>query len=221
MSVREKAQRMTSQRLGLCAAAWIALAGIAYAQPAPRESKGYAEAVAQSAFGNVTSQSYGGEVGVAIRRGVDVFVEGGYTRDTAPATLSASAETIAAGITAVAGNAAFHAKQPVTFGVAGLKYIFPTSSKSFEPYVLAGGGVAKVKRDVSFSTSSGDVTQFVTLGSDLSGSETKGMISVGGGIAVPVVRRMILDLQYRFGRVFTSGEGLNVNRAGVGIGVRF
>jgi opacity protein-like surface antigen len=201
--------------------AWALLVGVAHAQGPALEHKGYAEAVAQSAFGNVTSQSYGGEIGVAIRRGLDVFVEGGFVRDAAPAALTTSAETIAGGITAVAGNAAFHVKQPVTFGVAGLKYIVPTSSRSVEPYVLGGGGVAKVERDVSFSTSAGDVTQFVTLGSDLSGSETKGMVSVGGGVAVPVVRRLILDLQYRYGRVFTSGEGLNIHRAGVGIGVRF
>jgi opacity protein-like surface antigen len=199
---------------------WVAFTGLAHAQSSAMDSKGYAEAVAQSAFGNVTSQSYGGEIGVAIRPGLDVFVDSGRIRDSAPSTLSTSAETIAAGITAVAGNAAFHAKQPVTFGVAGLKYTVPTSSGTFGPYVLAGGGIAKVQRDVTFSTSAGDVAQFVTLGTDLSGSETKGMVSVGAGVVVPLYKRLILDLQYRFGRIFAS-EGFNVNRAGVGIGVRF
>jgi opacity protein-like surface antigen len=198
---------------------WVAFTGIAHAQSAT-DSKGYAEAVAQSAFGNVTSQSYGGEIGVAIRPGIDVFVDSGRVRDAAPASLSTNAEKIASGITAVAGNAAFHVRQPVTFGVAGLKYSVPTSSGTFAPYVLGGGGVARVQRDVSFTTSAGDVTQFVTLGSDLSGSETKAMVSVGAGVVVPLYKRLILDLQYRFGRIFTS-EGLNVNRAGAGIGVRF
>jgi hypothetical protein len=32
---------------------------------------------------------------------------------------------------------------------------------------------------------------------------------------------LIVDLQYRYGRVFTSGGGLNVHRAGIGLGVRF
>jgi hypothetical protein len=31
----------------------------------------------------------------------------------------------------------------------------------------------------------------------------------------------MLDLQYRFGRVFTADDGINVNRAGAGIGIRF
>ena len=186
-----------------------------------QSTKGYAEVVAQSAFGNVTSQSFGGEIGVAVRPGIQVFVEAGMIRDAAPSTLGANAQRIAAGIAAAAGSADFRVRQPVTFGVAGLKYVVTGSGTRIEPYVLVGGGVANVKRDVAFSTPAGDVGQFVTLGSDLSGSETKGMLSLGAGVAVPVWRAMVIDLQYRYGRIFTSGGGLNANRAGIGIGVRF
>jgi opacity protein-like surface antigen len=59
------------------------------------------------------------------------------------------------------------------------------------------------------------------LGTGLSGSETKGMFSLGAGLVWPVWQKLVVDFQYRYGRVFTSGEGLNLNRAGVGIGVRF
>ena len=206
------------------AAVWIAAAGAAHAQspaPAATPSKGYAELVAQSAFGNVTSQSFGAEVGVVIRPNVQVFVEAGRIRDAAPSTLGTSAQTIAAGIAAVAGSADFRVRQPVTFGLAGLKYAVAVSGTKAEPYVLVGGGVANVKRDVSFTTTAGDVAQFVTVGSDLSGSETKGMLSIGAGFAIPVYRSLNIDLQYRYGRVFTSGEGLNISRAGIGVGVRF
>jgi hypothetical protein len=206
--------------------AWTACTGAAYAQApagtsASTPSKGYAEVVAQSSFGNVTSQSYGGEVGVSVGAGVQVFGEFGYTRDAAPASLGASAQTIAAGITAVAGTTTFTVKQPVTFGLGGLKYVVSTSSGKIAPYVLAGGGVASVKRDVTFSTPAGDVNQFVTLGEDLTGSETAGMISFGGGIGIPAGRALIFDVNYRYGHVFTSGEALNINRVGLGIGVRF
>ncbi len=207
----------------------IAIAVAAFAASAQAQAnagaappdKGYAELVAQSAFGNVTSQSFGGEVGFAIRPDMLVFVDAGYVRDAAPASLGARAQTIAAGISAAAGGADFRVRQPVAFGVAGLKYVFRVAGTKAEPYVLGGGGLASVKRDVTFSTAAGDITQFVTLGTDLSGSETKGMISLGGGVGLPLGRLVILDLQYRYGRVFTSDGGLNVNRAGVGIGVRF
>ena len=91
---------------------------------------------------------------------------------------------------------------------------------------MAGGGMAQVKKDVSFSINGSDVTSTlpqlgVVLGTDLSGSETKPMLTLGGGAVWPVWQRLIVDFQFRYGRVFTEDEGLNLSRAGVGIGVRF
>jgi opacity protein-like surface antigen len=207
--------------VAVAALARTALAQPAAAPPAPAPGRGYAEVVAQSAFGNVTSQSFGGEVGVTVKPGIQIFVDAGRVRDAAPASLGARAQTIAAGISRAAGGADFRVRQPVTFGVAGVKYLVPVQSSKIEPYILGGGGVARVAREVTFSPSAGDLSQFVTLGSDLTGSETAGMISVGGGLALAVWPRVMLDLQYRFGRVFTSEDATNVNRAGAGIGVRF
>src|SRR5262249_1419917 len=97
---------------------------------------------------------------------------------------------------------------------------------SVEPYILGGFGLARVKKDASFTVGGTDVTgnlqQFgVVLGTDLTGSETKPMFSLGLGVAWPAWRQLVIDFGYRYGRVFTSGEGLNMNRAGVGVGVRF
>jgi len=36
-----------------------------------------------------------------------------------------------------------------------------------------------------------------------------------------VWQRLIADLQYRFGRIFEETTPINVNRVGLGIGVRF
>jgi opacity protein-like surface antigen len=183
-------------------------------------TRGYIEAVAQSAFGNVTSQSFGGEAGVNVTPEVQIFLDAGLIRDAAPSTLGSNAQKIAAGVSAVAGGADFHVKEPVTFGVAGVKYVFPATSRA-APYILGGAGIAQAKKDVTITPSTGTLNQFVTLGSDLSGNETKPMISLGVGVGVPLGRVVILDLQYRYGRIFTSGDGLNVNRAGIGVGVRF
>jgi opacity protein-like surface antigen len=200
---------------------WVALTCPAYAQTL---SKGYVEGVAQSAFGNVTSQSYGVELGVSLKPSVQIFGEVGFTKDTAPASLASGAQVIANYLSLTQSNVAYTAAQPVTFGVAGFRFPFATTSK-LEPYVLVGGGVAQVKKDVTFTIGGTDVTgnlaQYgVVLGTDLSGSETKGMLSFGAGVAWPVWEKLVVDFQYRYGRVFTS-EGLNMNRAGVGIGVRF
>jgi opacity protein-like surface antigen len=201
----------------------FALAGAASAQaPAAAQTKGYVEGVAQSAFGNVTSQSYGGEIGVNIKPNLQVFVEAGRVGNAAPSTLGASAQLIAGylgtGFTVTA-------KEPITFGVGGVRYLIPSSSK-LQPYVMVGGGAASVKKNVVFSNGGTDVTgtlsQYgVVLGSDLSGSETKGMLSLGAGATWPVGQMFVVDFQYRFGRVFASDGGINVNRVGIGIGIRF
>jgi len=198
------------------------LSGVAFAQSptAADESKGYAEVVAQSAFGNVTSQSFGGELGVTVKPGLQVYVDAGYVRDTTPSSLSASAQAVAGAIGAQAGGSSYQVKQPVTFGVAGIKYLLPVDQSRFAPYLMAGGGAARVQKDVSFTVAKGQVSDYVTIGNDLAGSETKGMVSVGIGVDVALGGTFIVDLQYRFGRVFTS-EGLNINRLGVGFGVRF
>ena len=50
----------------------------------------------------------------------------------------------------------------MTFGVAGLKFIVPTTGK-LRPYVLAGGGIASVTQDVSFTVGGSDVTSSLAI----------------------------------------------------------
>ena len=208
--------------------AWMALAGAAYAQlpasTANTSSKGYVEAVAQSAFGNVTSQSFGAELGATLADGLQLFVEGGMIRDAATSDISAGATEVALALGALQPAAVSYAvKEPVSFGVAGLRYLFSGSAR-VQPYVLAGGGVARVKKDVTFQLGGADATgtlsQYVTLGSDLSGTATKPMLSVGAGAVWSVWQKLIVDFQYRYGRIFDD-TAINTSRAGAGVGVRF
>lgn len=207
--------------------AWMTLSGAARAQsPPPTPSKGYIEAVAQSAFGNVTSQSFGAEIGVTIAPRLQAFLDAGRVHDASPADIGASAQMIAGFLSQTQSNVTFRVRQPVTFGLVGVRYELPLPTGRLEPYLIGGGGVARVKRDVSFTVAGTDVTNTldrfgVTLGTDLSGSETKPMLSVGGGVAWPAWTHLIVDFQYRYGRVFTSDGGVNISRAGIGLGVRF
>jgi opacity protein-like surface antigen len=215
----------------------LVLCGVAEAQTTggggagPAQDTGYVEGVAQSAFGNVTSQSYGVEVGYTITTGLQVFVEAGRIRDVATADLGVNAPIIVAAVKQSltdAGNPAsvgYTVKEPVSFGVAGLRYLIPISS-NWQPYVLGGFGVARYTRDVRFLVGGTDVTgnlaQYgVVLGSDLSGAYTKPMLSLGLGVAWPAWERLVVDFQYRYGRIFAENQGINVSRAGIGVGVRF
>jgi hypothetical protein len=193
---------------------------------------GYVEGVAQSAFGNVTSQSYGAELGVTIVPGLQVFVEGGQIRNVATPDIGVNAQKIADALTALqSGAVGFSVKEPATFFAAGLRYLIPISSSGqspigkVQPYVMGGFGAAKVEHNVSFTIGGTDVTgnlqQYgVVLGTDLAGSVTKPMLSLGGGVTLPVWRQLVLDFQYRYGRIFDD-TAIVAQRAGIGLGVGF
>ena len=200
----------------------LALSGIAHAQSAGDNSSGYVEFVAQSAFGNVTSQSFGVEGGVALTPSLAIFAEAGMVRDAAPKSIGASAQIIANSLGAGSG---YSVRQPIGFGIVGIRYSFPFREK-LHPYVMAGGGLARVKRDVTFSVAGVDVTSKldtfgVVLGTDLAGSESKLMLSGGGGVVWNATGSLIFDAGYRFGRIMTDPTGTNLNRVGAGIGLRF
>ena len=211
----------------------LVLGGVANAQTnAPAApggaapSNGYIEGVAQSAFGRVTSQSFGAEMGARVVDGLQVFVEGGLIRDVSAPAIGAAAQLIAGFLSRTqSGAVAYRVKQPVTFGAAGVKLLFPVHSK-LEPYVMVGGGVARVKQDVTFTVGGTDVTgnmaQYgVVLGSDLSGTFTKVMVTFGVGVMWPMWQQLVVDFQYRYGRIFAEDQGINVGRVGAGVGVRF
>lgn len=212
----------------------LGFAGVATAQtssaarPHPVDA-GYVEGVAQAAFSDVTSQSYGVEAGFSVGPHLKVYADIGSTRDVAPASFSAAAQTIAGGLSQVQSNVGYVAKEPVTFGVAGIRYGFQVAGSKAQPYLKTGFGLAHLTRDATFTVAGADVTANLSqdpygniiLGSDLSGSSNKAMFEFGGGVAVPLFRRLLIDLQVRYDRIFADPDGINLTRAGVGIGVRF
>ena len=213
-------------------AAAIVLGGVAHAQtraaapPGPALEKGYVEGVAQSAFGNVTTQSYGVEFGATVRRDMQVFAEFGRIKDVASTAFTAGAGAIASALSQLQPAAVgVSARQPATFVAGGVKYR-PPSNLKVQPYVLGGFGFAIVKNDVTFTlggtdTSNDALAQYVTFGSDLSGQSTKPLLTLGAGATWPIWQTLVLDFQYRFGRIFAEEQGITTNRAGVGFGVRF
>ena len=205
----------------LCAGAATASAQTTPAQSTPA-SPGYVELVANSTFGNVTSQAYGGEIGYRVWNEAQLYVEGGVVRNAATSSLDSAAQTIATALGQLQPSAvSYSVKQPVSYVSAGIRFPLSTQAKVI-PYVIAGFGLAKVKKDVSFEIASSEpITQYVTLGEDLSGSQNSPLLNVGVGAAWPVWQRMVIDFQFRVMRVFAEDEGMNIGRGGVGVGFRF
>ena len=163
------------------------------------------------------------DLGKHLNAGWDVYLEAGRMTDTRTATM----DTDAAVIVGVLGpSATVSAKQPATYGALGVRYKVPTTWR-VQPYVGVGIGAAKVTRSVAFAVNGNNVnsvlleTYGVQLGTDLSGSETKALITFGIGAQIPLRGMAFADVSYRFGRVFLSEAGLNTSRVQFGIGVRF
>jgi opacity protein-like surface antigen len=200
---------------------------VAQGQTAPGSTDGprsYAGVVAESAFGNVTSQSFGLEAGYAVTPHIVIFAEGGHVMDAAPSSMGAGAQLIANFLNATHANVAYTVKQPVTFFAAGAKLMVPTSAR-FTPYVLVGAGAAQVAPDAEFTINAVNVTQSlsqfgVVLGSDLNGTATKAMIEGGAGVVWDITDRFYLDFEFRYNRVFTD-TAVPFGRAGGGLGIRF
>lgn len=229
MSADSRARRSIRVRAFACAvAATLACAGVAGAQPPSSggADRGYAEVVLQSAFGNVTSQNFGAEIGVTVVSHLQVFAEAGKTRDVSTKALSAAAQTMAGALASVQSNVDFSVKEPVIFGAIGARYVIPIQGSKLQPYVLGGVGIAKVTQDVKFLVGGTDVTnnmqQFgIVLGTDVLGEFTKPLIVFGGGVSYPIWQRLALDFQFRYGRILADDEAIPVGRVGLGVGVRF
>src|SRR5262245_5663918 len=210
----------------------LALGGTARAQApaaAPEADKGYVEVVGQSSTGNVTSQSFGVEVGVAVQPRLMVVVEAGRTNDVSPAALGSAPQRIAGSLSQTLANVECTVKEPATFVAAGLRYsLLPPGDSRVRPYVMGGYGIARLEKKVRFSVGGTDVTDtlsqppyYVTLGTDLMGTSSSGMFVAGGGVTVPVVSRMMFDFQFRLDHILAEDESITVVRIGVGLGIRF
>jgi hypothetical protein len=147
--------------------------------------------------------------------------------NVATADISDSGQTLAGYLSQTQANVLYNVRQPVTFDVAGVRFIVPVAGR-VQPYVMGGGGVAKVKQNGTFTVGGPNLTNTwaqapynVQLGSNLSGTFMKPMLSSGGGIVWPTWRQINRYFQYRHGRIVAEDGGLNVSRAGIGLGVRF
>jgi hypothetical protein len=200
----------------------LAVSGAARAQSAS-PPKAYIEGVAQSAFSNVTSQSYGAEGGLAMSPSWWFVVEGGLTRDVTTDAMSAAAQQIAASLSEAQPLAVtYQVKEPVTFVTVGLKYEMLAGGKA-QPYVMLGGGVAQVKQDATFSVGGTDVTDnlqqyFVVLGTDLS-APSPSRCSHWGSASRRLKQLCSISSIDTAGS--SSNQGISINRVGLGVGFRF
>jgi opacity protein-like surface antigen len=181
----------------------------------------YGELAGAGTFGHKSSGSAGLEIGYSIKDQWQVFIEGGRMANVATADLDQRAQLITVPAT---GISSFSASQRAVYFDAGVRYqLVPFGI--WHPYGLFGLGFASVKTSTSFGPSSNGTVVFT--GNDLNSTLTKLFLTVGAGVTLPFKGRYLVDISYRYGRIFPKPSeiendvGINTNRIQAGIGVRF
>ena len=185
----------------------------------------YVEIHGGPTFGHKSNAFFGGEAGLRLVPGLDVFIEGGRMGNVGTSQLDINAAKIAAFLGGTVGSTAF----VVNYVNAGVRFnlnLLP----ALHPYVMMGAGIGKVTTEATFAVNGTaiDPAQFgVQLGGDLSGSNIKTMIVAGGGVNVPFMKQFFADLGYRYGQIFPrtghveTDKGIRTNRIVLGVGARF
>jgi opacity protein-like surface antigen len=188
--------------------------------------KEYAELTVAATLGHKSASSIGGEAGYTLSDTWQVFLEAGRMGNVATADVDARALTIGNAIGANVSTA-----QRAAYFDIGAKYRLNEYGR-WRPYAILGVGAAAVKTTTNFTIGGNDVTgqldqHGVQLGNDLSGTLTKAFLTVGVGTNATLGKRYLLDLAYRYGRIFprtgriANDQGINTQRLQAGIGIRF
>jgi opacity protein-like surface antigen len=103
----------------------------------------------------------------------------------------------------------------------------PTTLRAIVPYVVGGGGIASLRRDVTYGPylalqqgRPGSTVPITILPRSSSSTETALALNVGAGVSIRIVKELFADADMRYVRVFANDE-LDLNRFGAGISYRF
>ena len=204
-----------------------------------REARGYVTGLGgfATALGNTTGDLLV-EGGVRIAPHVMLFGDLGrmsnLQADLQP-TLDAATTTLAAnqGLTVVGSG-----RLPALYGLGGVRVEIPTGTRVL-PYALGGVGIARLNPTPQLTFSSGTMPDGSTpaVGDDVTAaivsaggfatppSSTALMLSLGGGVQVPIAPHWVADVGYRYSRIAAdttlSSAPLNANGMTFGVGYRF
>jgi opacity protein-like surface antigen len=163
-------------------------------------------------LGHKSSGFVGGEFTWRLMPKLDIFVEGGHMANVGTQALDDNANVIANAVGATVSSSAIK----VNHFDAGIKFwIDPIVQKAL-PYFVFAVGAASTTTEVNFAVNGTVVDPAalgVQLGGDLSGSNTKAIITIGGGIAIPIAARYYVDLGYRFGGILSNTSDIENDTA--------
>jgi len=204
---------------------WSAPAGAQTASPAgPAVETFYGGVFGGAAVVHKWNATAGIEVGVRVRRNLDVIGEVAWVQNAATADRTASMRPLVEYLEITQGTSATGSVEaPTRMGAAGLRWVFERNG-ALRPYVLATAGRASVEHKATFTVGGTDVTDTIgtygiTLGTDLSGTETAWTYGGGAGVLY-VGNRWYMDAGLRYTNIQLD-EPTNLWRAALGVGFRY
>ncbi len=207
--------------------------GLLWAVPAGAQTTSPAGPAVETFYGGVFggaavvdkwSATAGLELGVRVRRNLDIIGEGVWVQNAATADRTASMRPLVEFLEITQGTSATGSVEaPTWMGAAGLRWVFERDG-ALRPYILATAGRASVEQKATFTVGGTDVTSSIasygiTLGTDLSGSETAWTYGGGAGLLF-VGGRWYMDAGIRYTNIQLN-EPTNLWRAALGVGFRY
>jgi opacity protein-like surface antigen len=107
-----------------------------------------------------------------------------------------------------------------------VRLAIPTTSPRFEPYFVAGGGIASIRQSAVIVYSLPDYfgsdlpTSGPTYSYPIESSSIEMALTIGGGLSVKTFKQMSIDADLRMFRLL-GDEDRSVGRLGVGVRYRF
>jgi len=173
-----------------------------------------------------------GEIGWRIARRLSLYGDVGEIRNLQPSAVQPIVDSTTALLAGDGLTVIGTAREPVWYSVGGLRVETP-AWRNLTPYMFGGAGFARITPAAQFTYSAGtlpgaapspgdDVTQQLTSLGDFTqpAAATAPMLSLGGGVVVPVVHHLSVDIGYRYARI-AADTPLHTQGATMGFGYRF
>jgi opacity protein-like surface antigen len=176
---------------------------------AQADSRGFVRGAGGVTFVTETAVVLGGAVGFRVHDRVQVFGEAGRLTNVLPRHLQRDLDEAARMLgSTFGGPLSIDGRAPGVYGIAGVRIEAPATGRA-ALFGEAGVGAARGTSDIRARAGSVDVSESVVRALSIKESESAPAVAFGGGIAVPVTRRLGVDIGYRFMRIFIDDPRIN------------
>jgi len=164
-------------------------------------------------FGGVSFMSetggiFGAGLGVRLGPHLEAIGEVGRLTNILPRRIQRELDQAARLMQPTYGPLSIDASAPAVYTFGGLRTTW-TANTRVAFFVDGGGGVAHGTSAIEARAGSTDVSSSVRAALRIKHSETRGLVTVGGGVVVPLTGRLGLDLGYRYMRIFTDDPSID------------